>query len=103
MIKSKSFHQYILQNDKICNHYTGFPTNTILQAVFEYLDPGKSGENVVLYNSQKAKEDETRGQKRMLTTMQSIILTLVRLRRNVDVHHQEMNLWKTVDSLFRNI
>ena len=103
MIKSKSFCQYILQNDKICNHYAGFPTNTILQAVFEYLDTGKSGENVVLYNSQKAKEDETRGQKRMLTTMQSIILTLVRLRRNVDVHHQEMNLWKTVDSLFRNI
>ena len=103
MTKSKSFCQYILQNDKICNHYAGFPTNTILQAVFEYLDTGKSGENVVLYNSQKAKEDETRGQKRMLTTMQSIILTLVRLRRNVDVHHQEMNLWKTVDSLFRNI
>ena len=103
MIKSKSFCQYILQNDKICSHYAGFPTNTILQAVFEYLDTGKSGENVVLYNSQKAKEDETRGQKRMLTTMQSIILTLVRLRRNVDVHHQEMNLWKTVDSLFRNI
>ena len=103
MIKSKSFCQYILQNDKICNHYAGFPTNTILQAVFEYLDTGKSGENVVLYNSQKAKEDETRGQKRMLTTMQSSILTLVRLRRNVDVHHQEMNLWKTVDSLFRNI
>ena len=103
MIKSKSFCQYILQNDKICNHYAGFPTNTILQAVFEYLDTGKSGENVVLYNSQKAKEDETRGQKRMLTTMQSIILTLVRLRRNVDVHHQEMNLWKTVDSLLRNI
>ena len=103
MIKSKSFCQYILQNDKICNHYAGFPTNTILQAVFEYLDTGKSGENVVLYNSQKAKEDETRGQKRMLTTMQSITLTLVRLRRNVDVHHQEMNLWKTVDSLFRNI
>ena len=32
----------------------------ILQAVFEYLDPGESGENVVLYNSRKAKEDEIR-------------------------------------------
>ena len=102
MIKSKSFYQYILQNDKLCNHYTGFPTNTILQAVFEYLDPGESDESVVLYNSQKAK-DETRGRKRMLTTMQSIILTLVRLRRNLKVHHQEMNLWKTVDALLRNM
>ena len=85
--KSKSFDQYVLQNDKLCNHYTGFPTNMILQAVFEYLDPGESCENVVLYNSQKAKEYETRGRKRMLTTMQSFILTLVRLRRNFNVHH----------------
>ena len=85
--KSKSFEEYVLQNDKLCNYYTGFPTNIILQAVFEYLDPGASGENVVLYNSQKAKEDETRGRKRILTTMQSFILTLVRLRRNFDVHH----------------
>ena len=59
-----------------------------MQAVFEYLDPGESGENGVLYNSrQKAKEDETRGWKRMLTIKQSFILTLVRLRRNFDVHH----------------
>ena len=84
---SKSFDQYVLQNDKLCNHNTGFPTNIILQAVFEYLDPGESGENVVLYNSQKAKEDETRGRKRMFTTMQSFILTLVRLRKDFDVHH----------------
>ena len=52
---SKNFDQYVLQND---NHYTGFPTNIILQAVFEYLDPGESGENVVHCNSQKAKKME---------------------------------------------
>ena len=46
--KFQSLDQYVLQNDKLCNHYTGFPTNIILQAVFEYLDPGESGENVVL-------------------------------------------------------
>ena len=85
--KSQSLDQYVLQNDKLCNHYTGFPTNIILQAVFEYLDPGESGENGVLYNSQKAKEDETRGWKRTLPTKQFFILTLVRLRRNFDVHH----------------
>ena len=73
---SKNFDQYVLQND---NHYTGFPTNIILQAVFEYLDSGESGENVVLYHSQKAKEDETRGRKQMITIMQSFVLTLVRL------------------------
>ena len=84
---SKSFDQYVLQNDKLCNHYTGFPTNIILQAVYEYLDPGESGEKVVLYNSQKAKEDETRGREQMLTTMQSFILTLVRLRKYFDVYN----------------
>ena len=83
--KSKSFDHYFFKMT-LCNHYTGFPTNIILQAVFEYLDP-ESGENVVLYNSQKAKEDETRGRKRMFTTMQSFILTLVRLRKDFDVHH----------------
>ena len=34
--KFKSFDQHVLQNDKLCNHYIGFPTNIILQAVFEY-------------------------------------------------------------------
>ena len=28
--KSKSFDQYVLQNDKLCKHYTGLPTNIIL-------------------------------------------------------------------------
>ena len=54
----------------VCNNYTGFPTNIILEAVFEYLDPGKNRENVVLYNSQKVKEEEARGQKRMITKIQ---------------------------------
>ena len=53
--KSKSFDQYVLQNDKLCNHYTGFPTNIILQAVFEYLDPGESGENVGALQYSKSK------------------------------------------------
>ena len=59
-----------------------------MQAVFEYLDPCESRENFVLYNSHEANEDETRGQNRMLTTMQSFILALVRLRRNFHVYHQ---------------
>ena len=57
-----------------------------MQAVFEFLGPGESAENVMLYNSQKTKEDETRGRKQMLTTMQSFILTLLSLLRNFDVH-----------------
>ena len=52
--KSKSFDQYVRQNDKLCNHYTDCPTNIILQAVFEYLNTDESGENV-LYNELKPK------------------------------------------------
>ena len=41
----------------------------MLRAVFQYLDPGETGENFMLYNNQKANENETRGLKQMLTTM----------------------------------
>lgn len=41
----------------------------MFQEVFQYLDPGQTGENFVLYNNQKANKDETRGLKQMLTTM----------------------------------
>ena len=67
MISLKGF---TVCSSKLCNDDTGLLTNIILQAVFEYLDPGKSRENFVFYNSHKANEDETRGQNRMLTTMQ---------------------------------
>ena len=42
---------------------------------------------MILYNSQLANEDETRGRKPALSTMVSFILTLVRLRSNFDVKH----------------
>ena len=67
MISLKGF---TVCSSKLCNHDTGLLTNIILQAVFEYLDPGKFRENFVFYNSQKANKDETRGQNRMLTTIQ---------------------------------
>ena len=74
-----------MKNDKNVNHYTGFPSKLVFHTVFNYLNPGENGENVLLYNSQSANENETRGRKRMLTPLHSFILTLVRLRRNFDV------------------
>ena len=93
-LKSDNFCDYVLASDKICNHYTGFPSVKILEAILNFLDPGKNGENMVLYNSQLTNEDETRGRKRTLSPMISFILTLVRLRRNFDVKHL-MYLFKT--------
>ena len=74
----------VIFSDKICNHYTGFPSVKILEAILNFLDPGKKGENMVLCSSQLANEDERRGCKRALSTMIFFILTLVRLRRNFD-------------------
>ena len=93
-LKNDNFCDYVLSSDKICNHYTGFPSVKILEAILNFLDSGKNGENMVLYNSQLANEDETRGRKRALSPMISFILTLVQLRRNFDVKHL-MYLFKT--------
>ena len=82
-----TFIEHVMKNDKNINHYTAFPSRVILDSLFEYLNPGENGENILLYNSQSANENETRGRKRMLTPLHSFILTLVRLRRNFDVGH----------------
>ena len=42
----------------------------------QFLDQGKNGENMVLYNNHLANEDETRGHKRALSPMISFTLTL---------------------------
>ena len=96
-LKNDNFCDYVLSSDKICNHYTGFPSVKILEAILNFLDPGKNGENMVLYNSQLANEDETRERKRALSPMISFILTLVRLRRNFDIKHL-MYLFKTSEN-----
>ena len=86
-LKNNNFCDYLLSADKICNHYTGFPSVKISVAILSFLDPQKNVENMILYNSQQANEDETRERKRALSPMISFILTLVRLRRNFDVKH----------------
>ena len=86
-LKNNNFCDYLLSADKICNHYTGFPSVKISEAILNFLDPQKNVENMILYNSQQANEDETRERKRALSPMISFILTLVRLRRNFDVKH----------------
>ena len=100
-LKNDNFCDYVLSSDKICNHYTGFPSVKILEAILNFLDPGKNGENMVLYNSQLANEDETRGRKRALSPMISFILTLARLRRNFGVKHL-MYLFKTSEGTVIN-
>ena len=47
-LKNENFCDYVLSSNKICNHYTGFPVVKILEAILNFLDPGKNGKNMVL-------------------------------------------------------
>ena len=42
-LKNDNFCDYVLSSDKICNHYTGFPSVEILELILNFLDPGKNG------------------------------------------------------------
>ena len=86
-LKNENFCDSVLSSCKISNQYTGFPSVKILEVIFNFLDPGKNGRNMVLYNSHLANEDETRGHKRALNPMISFLLTIVQLRRNFNVKH----------------
>ena len=38
------FTDHVISSNELCNHYTGFLSVDILNAVFEYLDPGVNSE-----------------------------------------------------------
>ena len=72
---------HVISSNELCSHYTVFPSVDVLNAVFEYLDPGVNNENIILYNYQKTKNDSSAaGRPRKLNPFESYILTLVRLR-----------------------
>ena len=76
----------VLSSDEMCNHYTGFPSISRLKSVFDFLDAGDNGENVILYQNQGKKETGV-GRPRSLSPLYCFVLTLLRLRRNYDVVH----------------
>ena len=45
-----NFTDQVISSNELCNHYAGLPSVDVLNAVFEYLDPGINSENVILYN-----------------------------------------------------
>jgi len=84
--RKNNFVSQIITSDDTCSYYTGFPTVAVFNAVLEFLDAGPNGENIILYNYQAGKRD-ARGRTRALSTLDSYILTLVKLRRNFPVKH----------------
>ena len=54
---------------------------------YYFLNTGHIGKNIKLYNNQQVKGISAAERPRTLSTLESYILTLVRLRRNFDVLH----------------
>ncbi|XP_057294701.1 uncharacterized protein LOC130623245 [Hydractinia symbiolongicarpus] len=81
------FVEHVLLSDGACNHYTGLPNVKVFKGILIFLNTGDNGENVVLYNNQQVKGDSQRGRPRMLSPLESFLLTLVRIRRNFDIFH----------------
>ena len=71
-------------SDAACNHYTGFPTNERLSAVYEFLNPGINRENVIMYDNQ-VNERFSGGARRAMLPFTCLLMTLIRLRRNFSV------------------
>ena len=85
----ESFNAHIVKLDENCKHYTGFPSVKRLKTVYEFLNPGNNGENIILYNSQllQSKDKETRVRKRALSPIEFYLLTLCRLKQNFSLYH----------------
>lgn len=82
------FTDHVISSNEFCKNYTAFPSVDVLNSIFKYLDRGFNSENVVLYNSQKIKNDSSvPGIPRKLNPFLSCMLTLVRLRQNFDLRY----------------
>ena len=57
-MKSFLFNQ-LKQSDKLINFYTGFLTVGVFNALFDYCDPGKDGENIRYWHSSSTSQDTT--------------------------------------------
>ena len=82
------FTDHVISSNEFCKNYTAFPSVDVLNSIFKYLVRGFNSENVVLYNSQKIKNDSSvPGIPRKLNPFLSCMLTLVRLRQNFDLRY----------------
>ncbi len=89
--------QRFLQSDKDMNFYTGFPDRSVFEAVFEYLEPGKEGENINYWHSVEDSTVHTnqnceehipkQGRPRLLDPKEEFFLTICRLRQGFKEEH----------------
>ena len=51
VVQARVFTIDSFQSDKDVTFYTGFPNRIVFESVFEFLDPGKKGENINYWHS----------------------------------------------------
>ena len=82
----EDFVNYLVSSDKMCKHYTGFPSVFRYKAVFDYLDRGEKGENIIFEANCKERGDD-RKRPCMLSSFDGYLLTLCQLRCNMNLQH----------------
>ena len=85
----------IESSDELCNHYTGFTTQERLNIIYDFLNPGIDGENIILYDNQD-KHKGKGGRSRALSPYNSFLVTVIRLRTNFSIKHTN----STVSTIF---
>ena len=84
------------ENDSALNFYTGFPNWNAFMAVFRYLNPGPSGENIKYWLSQQAASldiqekggnESKRGRNRTLKPLDEYFLVMCRIRQGFREEH----------------
>ena len=92
----------IESSDELCNHYTGFTTQERLNIIYDFLNPGIDGENIILYDNQDKHNKSKGGRSGALSPYNSFLVTVIRLRTNFSSKHLSF-LFQVADSTVSNI
>ena len=76
------FIERVFSSNTLCNHYTALPTVEKFHRIIHFLNPGASGENLVLQNYPNFRGESDVGRPRILSPLEGLLITLVRLRKN---------------------
>ena len=83
-LNEKSFGRHIIEDDELCQHYTGFPDSERFRTCLNFLSVGRNGENVRMRGFAEKKEC---GRPRSLSAEDQFLLLLIKLRNGFSNIH----------------
>ena len=97
VLQARVFNADRFISDKDVTFYTGFPSRTVFESVFEFSDPGNNGENIIYWHSKSDDSDAVNTtydedapkqcRPRRLNPKEEFFLTLCRLRQGFKEDH----------------